>query len=130
LQAALGWGFNWASSYESDFDLELGFSGTEEDTREWVTPMLDELPPVAFRNARETETDIVSYMTQGFGFNAFALEDGTVYQTYSTTARGVEFLMTYYGILDRALKGRDEGDGWQLWIRRHDEYERVVQAAP
>jgi predicted dithiol-disulfide oxidoreductase (DUF899 family) len=19
-------------------------------------------------------------------------------------------------------KGRDEGDGWQLWLRRHDEY--------
>jgi hypothetical protein len=28
----------------------------------------------------------------------------------------------YYPILDRAPKGRDEGDGWQLWIRRHDEY--------
>ena len=28
--------------------------------------------------------------------------------------------MGYYPILDRA--GRDEGDGFQLWIRRHDEY--------
>ena len=36
--------------------------------------------------------------------------------------RGVEFLMGYYPILDRAPKGRDEGDGWQLWIRRHDEH--------
>jgi predicted dithiol-disulfide oxidoreductase (DUF899 family) len=34
----------------------------------------------------------------------------------------VEFLMPYYPILDRAPKGRDEGDAWQLWIRRHDEY--------
>ena len=32
--------------------------------------------------------------------------------------------MPYYGFLDRAPKGRDEHDGWQLWIRRHDEYER------
>ena len=31
--------------------------------------------------------------------------------------------MGYYGILDRAPKGRDEGVAWQLWIRRHDEYE-------
>jgi predicted dithiol-disulfide oxidoreductase (DUF899 family) len=53
----------------------------------------------------------------------FTLEDGTVYQTYSTTGRGVEFLMPYYGFLDRAPKGRDEDDGWQLWIRRHDEYD-------
>jgi predicted dithiol-disulfide oxidoreductase (DUF899 family) len=30
--------------------------------------------------------------------------------------------MSYYAILDRAPKGRDEGDAFQLWIRRHDEY--------
>jgi predicted dithiol-disulfide oxidoreductase (DUF899 family) len=30
--------------------------------------------------------------------------------------------MGYYGILDRVPKGRDEGDAFQLWIRRHDEY--------
>ena len=30
--------------------------------------------------------------------------------------------MGYYAILDRVPKGRDEGDGWQLWLRRHDEY--------
>jgi predicted dithiol-disulfide oxidoreductase (DUF899 family) len=55
--------------------------------------------------------------------SAFALADGAVYQTYTTTWRGVEFLMPYYPILDRAPKGRDEGDAWQLWIRRHDEYD-------
>ena len=57
------------------------------------------------------------------GFSAFVLEDGAVYQTYSTGWRGVEFLMGYYPILDRAPKGRDEDDGFQLWIRRHDEYD-------
>jgi predicted dithiol-disulfide oxidoreductase (DUF899 family) len=35
--------------------------------------------------------------------------------------------MGYYPILDRAPKGRDEGDSRApasiLWIRRHDEYE-------
>jgi predicted dithiol-disulfide oxidoreductase (DUF899 family) len=25
-------------------------------------------------------------------------------------------------VLDRAPKGRDEGDAFQTWIRRHDEY--------
>ena len=77
-----------------------------------------------FRNARGSGTDIFGYLTELFGFTAFALEDGTVYQTYSTTGRGVEFLMPYYGFLDRAPKGRDEDDGFQLWIRRHDEYDR------
>jgi predicted dithiol-disulfide oxidoreductase (DUF899 family) len=112
----------WASSYESDFSVELGFSGSLERTREWVEPMVDQLPPVAARNARAVGTDLVSYLAEGFGFSAFALEDGVVYQTHSTTGRGVEFLMSYYAILDRAPKGRDEDDGFQLWIRRHYGY--------
>jgi predicted dithiol-disulfide oxidoreductase (DUF899 family) len=45
-----------------------------------------------------------------------------VYQTYQTGWRGLEFLMGYYPILDRAPKGRDEDHGYQLWLRRHDEY--------
>jgi predicted dithiol-disulfide oxidoreductase (DUF899 family) len=35
--------------------------------------------------------------------------------------------MPYYGFLDRAPKGRDEDEGWQLWIRRHDEYDTQSQ---
>lgn len=88
-----------------------------------VTQVLDQLPPIAFRNAEAAGTDIYGYLTELFGFTAFGLEDGVVYQTYSTTGRGVEFLMPYYGFLDHAPKGRDEGDDWQLWIRRHDEYD-------
>jgi predicted dithiol-disulfide oxidoreductase (DUF899 family) len=30
--------------------------------------------------------------------------------------------MGYYPILDRAPKGRDEGNSSEFWIRRHDEY--------
>ena len=55
----------------------------------------------------------------------FVREDGTVYHTYSTTWRGLEFLMGYYPIPDHAPKGRDEGAAWQLWIRRHDEYDNA-----
>ena len=68
-------------------------------------------------------TDIVGYLTENFGFSVFVLDDGAVYQTYSAGGRGVGFLMGYYPILDRAPKGRHEGDGFQLWIRRHDEYD-------
>jgi predicted dithiol-disulfide oxidoreductase (DUF899 family) len=55
----------------------------------------------------------------------FVLEEGAVYHAYSTGARGVEFLMTYYPILDRTPTGRDEGDVFQVWIRPHDEYEQT-----
>ena len=120
----MGWALNWASSYGSDFDLELGFSSGEEETRAWVeSPQSAGVPAIAHRNARASGTDLVGYLTEGFGFNAFALDHGTVYQTYSTTGRGVEFLMTYYGVLDRAANGRDEGEGFQLWIQRRDEYD-------
>ena len=119
----MGWSFNWASSHESDFNADSGFSSSPEQTRDAIEPMLDDLPAVAFRNAKEAGTDIYGYLTELFGFSVFTLEGGTVYQTYSTTGRGVEFLMPYYGFLDRAPKGRDEDDGWQLWIRRHDEYD-------
>jgi predicted dithiol-disulfide oxidoreductase (DUF899 family) len=119
----MGWSFRWVSSADGDFNVDLGFSSSEEKTREWVAPILERLPPIAGRNASEAGTDLVGYLTERQGFSAFVLEDGAVYHTYSTGARGVEFLMGYYGILDRAPMGRDEDDGFQLWIRRHDEYD-------
>jgi predicted dithiol-disulfide oxidoreductase (DUF899 family) len=121
----MGWSFNWASSYQSDFNFDFGVSSTEEATRAWAAPMLEGglLPPIASQNARASGTDIVSYLSEGFGVNTFAREGDTVYQCYSSGARGVEFLMGYYPILDRAPKGRDEGDAFQTWLRRHDEYD-------
>src|SRR5436305_9188973 len=119
----MGWGFPWVSSANTEFNVDLGFSSSEEQTREWVTPAVEaEMPPIVSRNARETGTDVVRYLTESPGFSAFALHDGAIYHTYSAGARGVEFLMSYYAILDRVPKGRDEGDEWQMWLRRHDEY--------
>ena len=40
--------------------------------------------------------------------SAFALEDGVVYHTYSTYARGLDGLWGMYQWLDRAPKGRNE----------------------
>ena len=80
-------------------------------------------PPILSQMARTTGTDVIGYLSEGPGMSAFVLEKGTVYHAYSTTARGLEFLMGYYPILDRAPKGRDENGAFQLWIRRHDEYD-------
>jgi predicted dithiol-disulfide oxidoreductase (DUF899 family) len=120
----MGWSFPWVSSARTDFNFDLGFSSNEEQTREAIAPMLEVgMPPIVAHNASSTGTDIVGYLTELFGFSTFVCDDGTLYHTYSTTGRGVEFLMGYYPILDRAPKGRDEGEAWQVWIRRHDEYE-------
>lgn len=52
----MGWSIPWVSSAGSDFNLDLGFSSTKAQTREWVTPMLEQLPPIAGRKASETGT--------------------------------------------------------------------------
>jgi predicted dithiol-disulfide oxidoreductase (DUF899 family) len=119
----MGWGFPWASSANSEFNHDLGYSSGAEQTREWVAQNLASLPPIVERNASASGTDVAGYLTESPGFSAFVLDDGAVYQTYQTGWRGLEFLMGYYPILDRAPKGRDEDEGFQLWLRRHDEYE-------
>jgi predicted dithiol-disulfide oxidoreductase (DUF899 family) len=55
------------------------------------------------------------------GMSAFVLEDGVVYHTYSTYARGVDPFFGVYHWLDRAPKGRNETG---VWWRRHDEYDQ------
>ncbi|HEX3199371.1 MAG TPA: DUF899 family protein, partial [Propionibacteriaceae bacterium] len=113
------------SSGRSDFNFDFGISHTEEQMRQALAPMLETLPPIAAQNARATGTDVVTYLSEGWGFNTFVSQSGNVYHAYSAADRGVEFLMSYYGILDRAPRGRDELDGFQLWIRRHDEYDHA-----
>lgn len=122
----MGWSFPWASSADSDFSSDFGFSLTEEQVREQMGPMLDgEPPPVLRQLATATGTDVGGYVTEAPGLSAFALDGGTVYHTYSTTDREAEFLMGFYPILDRAPKGRDEAGSSEVWIRRHDEYEHA-----
>ena len=120
----MGWSVPWASSATSEFNADLGYSTSEDATRAWVERDSTSLPPIVARNAAASGTDVVGYLTQSPGFSVFALDGGTVYHTYSTGWRGLEFLMGYYPILDRTPSGRDEDDGFQLWIRRHDEYDR------
>jgi predicted dithiol-disulfide oxidoreductase (DUF899 family) len=119
----MGWGLPWVSSANSEFNLDLGYSTSEDQARGWVAQNLGSLPPIVDVNASASGTDVAGYLTESPGFSAFVLEDGVVYQTYQTWWRGLEFLMGYYPILDRAPNGRDEDDGFQLWIRRHDEYD-------
>jgi predicted dithiol-disulfide oxidoreductase (DUF899 family) len=67
----------------------------------------------------------VGYLSEGPGLSVFTRVDDDVYLTYSATARGLEPVMVYYGILDRVAHGRDEGDPADpSWVRRHDEFDR------
>jgi predicted dithiol-disulfide oxidoreductase (DUF899 family) len=119
----MGWSFPWVSSAGSDFNFDFDASRTEEQTRKGIRPMIEAgMPQVVDYLASASGTDVVGYLSEGPGLSAFVLDEGAVYHVYSTTSRGLEFLMGYYPILDRAPKGRDEADSPQLWLRRHDEY--------
>jgi predicted dithiol-disulfide oxidoreductase (DUF899 family) len=127
----MGWAFPWVSSADSDFNFDFHVSQSQEQAREAVRPMVEAgMPPVLSHMASVTGTDVAGYLSEAPGLSAFILDDGTVYHTYSCTARGLEFLMGYYPILDRAPKGRNEDESTQVWIRRHDEYELSPLATP
>jgi predicted dithiol-disulfide oxidoreductase (DUF899 family) len=115
----MGWSFQWVSQ-SGDFNADFGAAYTQEQ----LAPVLESgnLGPVPEIAAR-CGTDPAGYMTEAPVLSAFVLDDGDVYQTYSTAARGLEPLLGFYGLLDRAPRGRDEGDPPEMWIRRHDEYE-------
>jgi predicted dithiol-disulfide oxidoreductase (DUF899 family) len=126
----MGWTFPWASSLHSDFNFDWSASFTENQQRSGTvdynyramdTTWLREAGQggAAAEHAAMCGTDVATYVREHPGMSAFALEDGVVYHTYSTYARGLDGLWGMYQWLDRAPKGRNETGAW--W-RRRDEY--------
>src|SRR5919202_3145792 len=103
----MGWSLDWVSTAGGDFNRDLGFTHTEEELRPFVE---GEIPTTVQQMAEASGTDPAGYVTEGPGLSAYVLADGVVYRTYVTSARGVEFGMGDYGLLDRTPKGRDESD--------------------
>jgi len=73
------------------------------------------------QNVWGSGVDKATFLRERPGMSAFVLEDGVVYHTYSTYARGVDALWGMWQWLDRAPKGRNETGHW--W-HRHDEYDQ------
>jgi predicted dithiol-disulfide oxidoreductase (DUF899 family) len=126
----MGWKFPWASSSGGEFNFDFNVSFTEEQQREGSIEYnyrrgghaMDTAPvpgPVA-QFAATCGTDVPTYRRDRPGLSAFVREDGVIYHTYSTYARGVDGIWGMYQWLDRAPKGRNETGPW--W-RRHDEYD-------
>jgi len=139
----MGWTFPWASSFGSDFNFDFGVGFTKEQQQDLGVEYNYRREPARGRDANQTGpeiptratpegpslfavmcgTDVNTYVRERPGMSAFALEDGIVYHTYSTYARGLDALWGAYQWLDRAPKGRNERG---VWWRRHDEYERAI----
>ena len=107
----LGWRFKLISSYGSDFNYDFHVSFTDEQMAsgklyynyQWMNEKygLNELPGVS-----------VFYKD----------ENGDIYHTYSSYARGGDILLGVYNYLDLTPKGRNENQIME-WVKRHDEYE-------
>ena len=129
----MGWTFPWASSYGSDFNVDFSVWFSEQQQRKgsieynyqreapFDPPPVQEGAevPAAAQFAAMCGTDNATYQRERPGMSAFALDNGVVYHTYSTYARGLDGLWGMYQWLDRAPKGRNETG---VWWRRHDEY--------
>jgi len=131
----LGWTFPWASLADGEFNYDFSASFTEEEQHKGIDYNYEREEPVAPISSRSTSdgaskfaamcgTDVNTYIRERPGMSAFALEDGVVYHTYSTYARGLDGLWGMYQWLDRAPRGRNETG---VWWRRHDEYENESQ---
>jgi predicted dithiol-disulfide oxidoreductase (DUF899 family) len=135
----MGWTFPWASSSASDFNPDFNVWFSEQQQRDGgieynyqrepaLQPSNDrpaiksrETPDGAAKGAAMTGTDVATYARERPGLSAFVLEDGVVYHTYSTYARGLDGLWSAYQWLDRAPKGRNEPN---YWWHHHDQYEK------
>jgi predicted dithiol-disulfide oxidoreductase (DUF899 family) len=125
----MGWSFPWASSLGGEFNFDFLVSITEDQQRQGGIEynyrrgghalVATAIPELVARNAAMTGTDAASFMRERPGMSAFVLEDGVVYHSYSTYARGLDGLWGMYQWLDRAPKGRNEKG---IWWKHHDEY--------
>lgn len=125
FKARMGWTIPWYSSYGSDFNYDFHVT-------------LDErVAPVEYnyidQATLETDGQIFHMSGEQPGLSVFLRDDdGQVYHTYSTYARGLEPLVGTVSFLDMTPYGRQEDwedspEGWPQtptygWTRHHDKY--------
>ncbi len=126
----MGWTFPWVSAHGGDFNFDFNVSFTEEQQRTGgivynyargghdMDAVVD-VPETGRAIATGVGTDLSTYTRDRPGLSAFVREDGVIYHTYSSYARGMDAIWGAYQWLDRAPKGRNESG---YWWRRHDEY--------
>lgn len=113
----MGWDVNWVSAHGTDFNYDFHVSFTPEEL---------ERGQVYYNYGRRPFPH-----EEAPGVSVFARDAaGTVYHTYSTYGRGVEFIIGAYTILDLTPKGRDEeGLAYGMeWVRHHDRYNQTADA--
>lgn len=104
------WRFPWVSARDNSFneDFHVSFSPGQQSDGKVVY------------NFQETDL-LASEMP---GLSVFVKEDdGSLYHSYSTYARGLDIVNAAYSLIDLTPKGRDEAEGIMHWVRLHDSYD-------
>ena len=92
----MGWTFPWLSSAGSDFNFDYHVSFTAEELK---------------AGAVDYNYRLESSGSEAPGISVFLKDDdGKIYHTYSTYARGLDMLNVAYHYMDLVPKGRDEAD--------------------
>jgi len=108
----MGWSFEWVSSEGSDFNRDFGVSIDEQEFADGKAVY----NYASFTSGPTGELPGISIFVTD--------EDGSIYHSYSTYARGLETTMAAYNFLDLVPKGRDE-DGFAYgteWVKLKDAY--------
>ncbi len=108
----MGWLHEWVSSGNNSFNQDFAVAFTQEEIDGGENLYNHHTSP--------------AFVTEMPGMSVFAKgDDGAVYRTYSTFARGLDTINGAYQQLDMVPKGRDE-DSLPFpmgWVRRRDQYE-------
>lgn len=128
FNARMGWTFPWYSSFGSDFNYDFHVTMDES-----VAPI-----EYNYTTKAELKSKGETYALSGEqpGLSVFLRgDDGAIYHTYSTYARGLDPLIVSGQMLDLTPYGRqekweDSPAGWPQtptfgWLRHHDKYEGV-----
>ena len=107
----MGWRFKWVSSHGNEFNFDYRVSFTKEE----------EVTGKVYYNYGMGE--FISDELPGLSV-FYKNEDGKIFHTYSTYARGLDILVGTYNFLDLVPKGRNENpESTMDWVRRHDQYD-------
>ena len=107
----MDWGLEWASSYGSDFNADFNVSFTSKALEQGQVAYNYEVG--AFPS------------TEAPGISVFIRDDdGRIYHTYSTYARGLDQVIAGYNLIDLTPVGRNEAElaFTMAWLKRRDEY--------
>jgi len=115
----MGWRFPYVSTYNTGFALDFGLMLSDEQAQgRQVREMIDNPPDWLEEWSGQVGAKLEDGLRENPSWIAFALENGTVYHTYTVSAPD-PFVAPYFSFLSERTP-KPEKDQFRVW--RKDEY--------